>query len=317
MSGIVEHLTRILKPPRQVSIPPPLSIGLGALACIGLLYKSNSYLSRRALNSPATKDAWDWDKEIVVVTGGSSGIGAAIVKLFAEQGIKTIGLDLCRPHPDAETENAFFYQVDLTNVEHINRVADRIRSEHGNPTVLINNAGIQWNKPILELPRDSIHATFEVNIISNFLLVKEFLPAMVSNNHGHVVTVASLASFTTRAVNVDYACTKSAALAFHEGLGQELRHIYRSPGVRTTIIHPGWVKTPLIKKLMQSGALKGHLLEPEEVAEAILKQLRSTFGAQIFLPSNFWILSLVRGAPSWIQERIRNLLTTSRGYDHN
>jgi short-subunit dehydrogenase len=119
-------------------------------------------------------------------------------------------------------------------VEHINRVAERIRSEHGDPTVLINNAGIQWNKPILELPQDRLHATFEVNIISNFLLVKEFLPAMVSNNHGHIVTVASLASFTTRAVNVDYACTKSAALAFHEGLGQELRHIYRAPLVRTT-----------------------------------------------------------------------------------
>jgi NADPH:quinone reductase-like Zn-dependent oxidoreductase len=101
MSGLVEHLTRIIRPPRQVSIPPPLSIGLSALACIGLLYKSNSYLSRRALNSPSVNNTWDWDKEIVVVTGGSSGIGAAIVQLFAEQGIKTIGLDLCRPHPDA------------------------------------------------------------------------------------------------------------------------------------------------------------------------------------------------------------------------
>lgn len=103
MPDIVDHLTQIIRQPRQVSIPPPLSIGLGALACIGLLYKSNSYLSRRALNSPAGKDTWDWDKEIVVVTGGASGIGAAIVKLFAEQGIKTIGLDLCRPHPDAGT----------------------------------------------------------------------------------------------------------------------------------------------------------------------------------------------------------------------
>lgn len=91
----------MIRPPRQFSIPLPLSIGLGTFACIGLLYKSNSYLSRRALNSPVDKDTWDWDKEIVVVTGGASGIGAAIVKLFAEQGIKTISLDLCRPHPDA------------------------------------------------------------------------------------------------------------------------------------------------------------------------------------------------------------------------
>jgi short-subunit dehydrogenase len=119
-------------------------------------------------------------------------------------------------------------------VDHIKKVVSRIRSEHGDPTVLINNAGVQSNKPILELTHDRIHSVFDLNIISDFLLVKEFLPAMISNNHGHIVTVASLASFTTRAINVDYACTKAAALAFHEGLGQELRHIYHAPGVRTT-----------------------------------------------------------------------------------
>ena len=81
-----------------------------------------------------------------------------------------------------------------------------------------------------------------------------------------------------------------------------------------SIVYPGWVKTPMIEKLVQSGVLRGHLLEPEDVAEAIVQQVMSTFGAQVFLPSNFWIVSLVRGAPSWIQERIRNLLTNTRGY---
>ncbi|CAI7594045.1 unnamed protein product [Penicillium manginii] len=307
MSALVDYITRI-RAARQVSISTPLSIGLCGVVSFGLLCKFNAYLSRRALNSPVDKDSWDWDKEIVVVTGGSSGIGAAIVRVFAGQGIKTISLDICRPHPDA---------VALTEVDHIEKVVSRIRSEHGDPTVLINNAGVQSNKPILELTHDRIHSVFDLNIISDFLLVKEFLPAMISNNHGHIVTVASLASFTTRAINVDYACTKAAALAFHEGLGQELRHIYHAPGVRTTIIHPGWVRTPMIEKLLQSGALKGHLLEPEEVAEAILKQLRSTCGAQLFLPSSFWIVSLLRSTPSWIQERVRDLLTTSRGYNHN
>lgn len=124
--------------------------------------------------------------------------------------------------------------MDLTDSEHIKSVARRVRSEHGDPTVLINNAGTQSNKPILELSESELHTTFDVNILAHFLLVKEFLPAMVSNNHGHIVAVASLASYMTRAINVDYACTKSAALAFHEGLGQELRHLYHAPGVRTS-----------------------------------------------------------------------------------
>lgn len=124
--------------------------------------------------------------------------------------------------------------MDLTDAEQIKSVAAQIQSKHGHPTILINNAGTQSNKSILDISESQLRTTFDVNIIAHFHLVKEFLPTMVSNNHGHIVTVASLASFTTRAVNVEYACTKSAALAFHEGLGQELRHLYRAPGVRTT-----------------------------------------------------------------------------------
>lgn len=145
------------------------------------------------------------------------------------------------------TDNVFFFQVDLADREQIKSVAMRIRSEHGEPTVLINNAGTQSNKTILELSEHQLNTTFNVNILAHFHLVKDFLPAMVSNNHGHIVTVASLASFTTRAVNVDYVCTKSAALAFHEGLGQELRHIYSAPGVRTT-----WVPITKIAQINHS-----------------------------------------------------------------
>ena len=97
--SLVDHITRVIRPPRQVAIPPPLAVGLGALASIFLLSKSNAYLSRRALNSPE-KDSWDWEREVVVVTGGSSGIGAAIVKLFAKHGVKTINLDICEPQKD-------------------------------------------------------------------------------------------------------------------------------------------------------------------------------------------------------------------------
>lgn len=64
-------------------------------------------------------------------------------------------------------------------------------------------------------------------------MVKEFLPSMIRDNHGHVITVASMASFVTVGEMVDYACTKASALAFHEGLGQELRYWYKAPKVRT------------------------------------------------------------------------------------
>lgn len=99
---------------------------------------------------------------------------------------------------------------------------------------MINNAGIGDWHTILDAPMTYIRKIFEVNTIAHFTLVKEFLPAMVSKNHGHVVTVASLASFVVVAGSVDYACTKASALAFHEGLAAELRWRYKAPDVRTT-----------------------------------------------------------------------------------
>lgn len=72
-----------------------------------------------------------------------------------------------------------------------------------------------------------------MNTLAHFLTVKEFLPSMVRHNHGHVVTMASMASFITVGEMVDYACTKASALAFHEGLSQEIRHWYGATRVRT------------------------------------------------------------------------------------
>jgi short-subunit dehydrogenase len=133
--------------------------------------------------------------------------------------------------PDA---NCFFYKVDITSSEEIHAAAKEIRAELGEPTVLVNNAGFGSATPLLQVPEDVVRKVFNVNIISHFLLVKEFLPAMVNRNHGHIVTVASMASFLTQASNVDYGCTKAAALALHEGLTQELKILYNAPLVRTT-----------------------------------------------------------------------------------
>lgn len=86
---------------------------------------------------------------------------------------------------------------------------------------------------ILDESEEQIRRIFDVNTIAHFLLIKEFLPAMIRHDHGHIVTLASLASFVTGVKNVDYSCTKASALAFHEGLTQELRHVYNARKVRT------------------------------------------------------------------------------------
>lgn len=129
--------------------------------------------------------------------------------------------------------NVHFYRADVTSSEEVKAVAAEIRKAHGDPTVLINNAGIGREGTILDKPEAIIRKTFEVNTLAHFVTVKEFLPSMIRRNHGHIVTVASAASFVAIGEVVDYACTKASALAFHEGLTQELRYWHGAKKVRT------------------------------------------------------------------------------------
>ncbi|RAL66269.1 hypothetical protein DID88_005940 [Monilinia fructigena] len=103
-------------------------------------------------------------------------------------------------------------------------VATRIRSEVGNPTVLINNAGVTRGKSILDCTERDVRFTFDVNTISHYFMAKEFLPYMIKNDHGMVVTVASLAAYLAIPNMTDYASSKAAALSFHERPNSRTTH---------------------------------------------------------------------------------------------
>jgi hypothetical protein len=125
MSDMLSPIFRLLPSKSQLLIPPPLLIGIGALGFVGLCSLVNSYLSRRALNDVTATLPWDSEREVVVVTGGSSGIGAAIVELLAHRGIKTLILDVTEPREELSMEKHLprsQSQVNITNdgrIEHI------------------------------------------------------------------------------------------------------------------------------------------------------------------------------------------------------
>ncbi|KAF6791392.1 hypothetical protein CMUS01_16231 [Colletotrichum musicola] len=266
--------------------------------------KTNSLLSSAVLNN-FTRDRYDWRRELVLVTGGSGGLGDMLVRKLAKDCVKVVSIDVVPPVTPLPS-NAYFYQTDITNSQSIKEAADKIRQDHGDPTVLVNNAGVMKLTTILDETEEQIRHVFDVNIVASFLVLKEFLPAMVKQNHGHVVTVASMASFVTGVQNVDYACSKAAALVLHEGLAQELRHRYKAPKVRTSIIHPTYVRTALIDKVHRSGKFKATILEPEDVVDRIFKQVKSGRSGQVYLPDSFSRAVGARAWPNWAQEALRN-----------
>jgi all-trans-retinol dehydrogenase (NAD+) len=98
----------------------------------------------------------------------------------------------------------------------VSAAANEVRFTFGKPSILINNAGIGASHPILSANLDMVRKTIAVNLTSHWYTCGAFVPDMVKANKGHVVTLASVASFITLAGTVDYAATKAGVLTFHE-----------------------------------------------------------------------------------------------------
>ncbi|KAF3050804.1 hypothetical protein E8E11_002149 [Didymella keratinophila] len=277
---------------------------------LGLLKSANKALNHLALNNyrlRASSAQWQWDKEIAVVTGGCSGIGALTVKRMVNKGVTVAILDVQQLPPELQGyAHIRFYACDITDPAAVGATASKIRKELGSPSILVNNAGILSAHTILATTPEYLRKIFDVNVLSNWTTVQAFLPDMIAQNKGHVVTVASGASFVSIAGMADYCATKSAVLAFHEGLNQELRLSYNARNVLTTSIHPSWVRTPLLAPVEQELKKRGSaVMEPSDVADAVVNQVFSCRGAQVFLPSSAGRSALVRGLPNWMQEGIR------------
>jgi len=144
-----------------------------------------------------------------------------------------------------------------------------------------------------------------VNTLAHYFLAKEFVPSMVANNHGMIVTVASYAAYIVVPDMVDYGSSKAAALSFHEGLTAELLTKYNAPKVRTVLVTQGYTKTALFQGYHNDSPFLVPALEPETVAEGIVKQVLKGESGQVILPAFGAMLSMLRAFPAWYQYRLR------------
>ncbi len=136
------------------------------------------------------------------------------------------------------------YRADVTNREQVYELANRVRSEIGEVTMLVNNAGIVSGKKIFD-PENSdayMEKTVQVNTIAHFWTVKAFLRPMVEKNHGHFVTIASSAGLVGVNGLADYCASKFGAVGFHESVTAELHSLGKN-NVKTLLVNPYYINT--------------------------------------------------------------------------
>ncbi|KAK6012669.1 oxidoreductase, short chain dehydrogenase/reductase family protein [Ostertagia ostertagi] len=162
------------------------------------------------------------------------------------------------------------YTVDLKQREQIYSTADKVKAEVGKVDILINNAGIVTGK-IFDCPDELMELTMAVNTHALFYVTtKAFVPAMMEANHGHVVTIASMAGKVGVSGLVDYCASKHGAMGFHESLAAELATLGKH-GVKTTVVCPYYIDTGMFDGVQTKSPTLLPVLQPEYVVDCIME----------------------------------------------
>merc|ERR1711970_626535 len=166
-----------------------------------------------------------------------------------------------------EGGKAFTYTVDVSNREIIYEMADRIKKEVGDITILVNNAGIVSGTYLLDTPDHKITKTFDVNVMSHFWTIKYFLPKMIEMKKGHIANVASMAGHAGTNKLVDYCASKFAAVGIDEALRVELFVQGHSDYIKTTVVCPYYISTGMFSGVYSKII---PILEPDFVADQVV-----------------------------------------------
>lgn len=192
--------------------------------------------------------------KVVVITGGSSGLGEATARLLSAQGALIVlgarrgeRLQKLSDELNATGGKAFAIVTDVTSREQVKRLVDAAVQRFGRIDVLINNAGLMPQSLLERLKVDEWDRMIDVNLKGVLYGVAAALPHMQRQKAGHIINVSSVAGHKVGPGFTVYAATKFAVRAFSEGLRQEVKPY----NIRTTVVSPGAVDTELLNTITE------------------------------------------------------------------
>ncbi|KAM7292024.1 short-chain dehydrogenase/reductase family 16C member 6 isoform X1 [Ixodes scapularis] len=182
---------------------------------------------------------------VVVVTGAARGLGREIARIFAELGAKVVLLDIDQARNNETAKSirsdggkGFSFTCDVTDEDQVKKVAQKIGRLIGEVDILVNNAGIAQSMPILNMNPNQIRRTMEVNTLSHFWTIQEFLPKMLERRKGHIVAVSSMAGLIGAANYTEYCASKFAIMGLMLSLERELAQSDEGRNIRLSTVCP-------------------------------------------------------------------------------
>jgi NAD(P)-dependent dehydrogenase (short-subunit alcohol dehydrogenase family) len=215
-------------------------------------------------------DLFRLDGEVAIVTGGASGIGAAVAAAYREAGATVVVADRTAPDP-----------VDVADAAALEAFIDRVAAEHGRLDLLVNNAAIAIRRPTIELSVEDWNRVLAVNMTGVFVGARAAARHMLKQRAGRIINTASIMGLSGGGLypNISYQATKGAVVNMTRALAVE----WAKDGVRVNAVAPTWTRTPLIAALEQ----RPELLRQIEAMTPMgrLAEVGDLVGAFLFLAS--------------------------------
>lgn len=208
--------------------------------------------------------------KICIITGGASGIGLEIAKVFAQAGgkivIADIDLDAAEKAARALGGSHMGVDMDVTDAGAVQRGVDKVIATHGQVDILVSNAGIQIVKRVEEFSYDEWRKVVAIHLDGAFLTSKAVLPQMYKQGSGTILYMGSVHSQEASALKAPYVAAKHGLM----GLARTIAKEGGGKCVRTNVICPGFVKTPLVEKQIPEQAKDLGISEEDVVNKVML-----------------------------------------------
>ncbi|MDP1795430.1 MAG: SDR family oxidoreductase [Acidimicrobiales bacterium] len=241
--------------------------------------------------------AYDFTGKRVLVTGASSGIGAALAERVASLGA-TVGITARREDAlaatlkacQAHSPSSAMWLCDMAVREEVDVLADDVLAAFGGVDLLINNAGIPRRKHVTELDFATVEHVMRVNYLAPIQLTLELLPGMLERGDGRIVNVSSIAAPLSSPGESSYDASKAALASFSEAMAMDLWF----DGIKVMVVYPGVVDTPLfdIPDNDPLPASAPERIPVSEMVDAIIEGITND-ASEVYAPA--WFKDIVIG----------------------
>ncbi len=210
--------------------------------------------------------------KIAVITGGASGIGAALARRFRAEGARAVVVADVQTGPLAAVAaevGGLAIACDVANEAEIDALVTRVESELGPIDIFCSNAGIA-RLGDEDAPNEEWQLNWDIHVMAHVYAVRAVAPRMAARGEGYLVHTASAAGLLSHIQSATYSVTKHAAVAFAEWVSIK----YRNQGVRVSVLAPQAVRTPMTARPDGAAvAAVDGMLEPEQLAECVVRTM--------------------------------------------